>query len=60
MGKKKTVDVVIGVNTRPTRWSQDDAKWFERRPDRTHRVRGRFPGEDFGSRNDPTLVVSHD
>ena len=52
---KKTVDVVIGVNTRPTSWSQDDAKWFERRPDRTHRVRDRFPGEEFGSRNDPTL-----
>jgi hypothetical protein len=57
MGKKKTVD---GVITRPTSWPQDDAKWFERRPDRTHRVRDRFPGEEFGSKNDPALVVSHD
>jgi hypothetical protein len=55
MREMKTVGAVIGVNTRPTSWSKDDAKWFERRPDRTHRVRDRFPGEEFGSKDDPTL-----
>jgi hypothetical protein len=40
---------------RPTSWARDDAKWFQRRPDRSHRVRDRFPGEEFGWRDDPTL-----
>ena len=55
MREIKTVDVVIGVNTRPISWSQDDAKWVGRRLDRTHRVRCRLPGEEFGSGGDPTL-----
>ena len=42
------------VHTSPT-WARDDREWFERRSHRSHRVRGRFPGEEFGSRDDPTL-----
>jgi hypothetical protein len=42
-------------HTRPISWAQDDRTWFERRPDRSHRVRGRFPGEEFGPSDDPTL-----
>jgi hypothetical protein len=42
------------ILTSPT-WARDDREWFQRRPDRSHRVRDRFPGEEFGSRDDPTL-----
>jgi hypothetical protein len=45
------------INTRSTSWAQDDREWFQQRPDRSHRVRDRFPGEDFRSRKDPTLVM---
>jgi hypothetical protein len=48
--------VSLGViNTRSTFWARDDREWFQQRPDRSYRVRDRFPGEEFGSRNDPTL-----
>ena len=43
------------INTRSTSWARDDREWFQRWPDRSHRVRDRFPGEEFGSRDDPTL-----
>jgi hypothetical protein len=43
------------IDTRSTSWAQDDREWFQQRPDRSHRVRDRFPGEEFGSRNDQTL-----
>ena len=43
------------IHTSPTSWARDDRQWFKRRPDRSHRVRDRFPGEEFGSRDDPTL-----
>ena len=43
------------INTRSTSWARDDREWFQQRPDRSHRVRDRFPGEEFGSKDDPTL-----
>jgi hypothetical protein len=43
------------INTRSTSWARDDREWFQRRPDRSHRVRDPFPGEEFGSKDDPTL-----
>jgi hypothetical protein len=43
------------INTRSTSWARDDRQWFQQRPDRSHRVRSRFPGEEFGSGDDPTL-----
>ena len=43
------------INTRSTSCARDDREWFQQRSDKSHRVRDRFPGEDFGSRNDPTL-----
>jgi hypothetical protein len=43
------------INTRSTSWAREDREWFQQRPDRSHRVRDRFPGEEFGSKDDPTL-----
>jgi hypothetical protein len=35
----------VQVSHRPTPWSTDDMGWFTRHPHRSHRVRGRLPGE---------------
>jgi hypothetical protein len=43
------------INSRSTSWARDDREWFQQRPHRSHRVRNRFPGEEFGSKDDPTL-----
>ena len=48
------------IHTAPTSLARDDREWLRRRPDRSHRVRDRFPSEAFGSKDDPTLVVNHD
>jgi hypothetical protein len=55
--QRRYLDATVrpGIHNRPTVWAKDDAKWFERRPDWSHRVRDRFPGEEFGWRVDPTL-----
>jgi hypothetical protein len=46
--KKDRQRRVIGrITTEPTSWARDDAKWFERRAHRSHRVRPRFPDEWF-------------
>ncbi len=52
---RRYLNATVGLFTRPTNWARNDAEWFKRRPDRSHRVRDRFPGEEFGSRDDPTL-----
>ena len=43
------------IITRSTSWARGDREWFQQRPYRSHRVRDRFPGEEFGSKDDPTL-----
>jgi hypothetical protein len=43
------------INSRSTSWARDDREWFQQRPHRSRRVRNRFPGEEFGSKDDPTL-----
>ena len=53
--QRRYLNATVGLYTRPTNWARNDAEWFKRRPDRSHRVRDRFPGEEFGSRDDPTL-----
>ena len=44
----------------PSSGARDDREWFRQRPDQSQRIGDRVPGEAFGSRNDPALVVSHD
>jgi hypothetical protein len=53
--QRRYLNATVGLYTRPTNWARNDAEWFERRLDRSHRVRDRFPGEEFGSWVDPTL-----
>jgi hypothetical protein len=56
MVQKKTTGAPVGhIHRRSTSWARDDREWFQQRPDRSHRVRSRFPGEEFGSADDPTL-----
>jgi hypothetical protein len=53
--QRRYLNATVDLYTRPTNWARNDAEWFKRRPDRSHRVRDRFPGEEFGSWVDPTL-----
>jgi hypothetical protein len=39
--------ITLQVNRKPSPWSTDDMGWFAEHPRRSHRVRGRFPGEWF-------------
>ena len=56
MVQKKTTGAPVGhIHRRSTSWARDDREWFQQRPDRSHRVRSGFPGEEFGSGDDPTL-----
>jgi hypothetical protein len=40
-------DAIVTVHRGPSSWARDDAKWFGRRPDRSHRARPRLPDEWF-------------
>jgi hypothetical protein len=53
--QRRYLNTTVGLYTRRTSWARNDAESFGRRPDRLHRVRDRFPGEEFGWRDDPTL-----
>jgi hypothetical protein len=53
MLQKKLPDgAIVSIQLQSTSWAQDDARWFRRRPHRSHRVRPRLPGEFFVEEND--------
>jgi hypothetical protein len=45
VARRSGVDGMLQVNALDSAWKDDDRRWFERNPRRSHRVRPPFPGE---------------
>jgi hypothetical protein len=41
-------------------WKRDDARWFRKHRDRSHRLRQRFPGEPCFRGDEPAMPPGHE